>query len=151
MTAIQNIAVPLWIFILSVIIKITWDSPGILDNFFEKYSARVKRANANIGLDRGKDESQLLLDFLIPFRDEVMSDYLDGYDLSINSYHRHLLDEIGRPYLLILYFLIHILTIFAALSGILIYWISGFTFAYEYLGILIVLLIVDIILYLYNK
>jgi len=109
---------------------------------FNEFVEQVDAQNAELGLDRSVDEKELALDYLIPYRDKRIQQYVDRNDFSKNAYIEMLREEVAKPIPLIAYLIVFGITLLYGFSGPLVYEMTGLTFVAEYLlGFLVLTLI----------
>jgi hypothetical protein len=115
---------------------------------FNDFVERVDAQNAELGLNRSVDEKELALDYLLPYREEHIEQYVERNDFSKSAYIEALREEVDKPVPLIAYLTIFGITLLYGFSGPLVYELTGLTFIAEYLVGFLILILVCLVGYL---
>lgn len=142
--------IPVWLFLLGILVPLTYKYTNKISQRFETLVSAIDEHNANQGLDWSSDSREIALDYLIPYRNKCISDYLSKYDISKREYIESLSTQVSKPYLLILSYLLNWITLFCGILAVGIYTQYGLQAIPEYLLYLFILTVVDIFLYVIN-
>lgn len=113
-----------------------------------RFVERIDGKNADLGLRRSVEPTDIARDYLLPMGNGAVSTYTDSEDYPREKYIAELDQDVGRPLGLIAFIALFALALLVVLLGPIMFLATGISHAPEYFLTLILLMTANLIAYL---
>jgi len=143
----SSVYVTSWAALFGALIVSFYPSSKKAGQMFDTYVEKIESHNADMGLNRSVSETDLVLDYLLPHREDRLERYSQNNGIKKDDYVDSLDEEVGKPTRLIAFVCLLVLTLLVGFSGPVIYLSTGLTYIGEYMIFFSFIIMVNIVGY----